>query len=183
MHRSIDVIRNRRLDQNRRSQRATLPIRFQMGDFVLIADIKRKITFAKLLAHWVGPYQIVDSLSPYVFVVQSLVNQLTRNVHASRMIWYCDSQLDVTTELIDHIAQQGLRYDVENITDHRFKSCYEVLVTWVGFSSIESTWEPLLTIFADVPARVDAYLQTLLQQVSAPLYEFLKEGSVVDPIH
>ena len=169
MHLSITDQRARTLESNRRAQRATVPIRFAIGDFVLVADIKKKITYAKLLAHWIGPFQIIDAISPYVFQVRSLVNDSTRLVHASRLNFYADSQLDVTAELVDHVAKQGLRFDVDLILDHRFTSCYEVLVQWLGFSSNEATWEPLATLAIDVPAKIRAYLDTLSAETAMPI--------------
>ena len=183
IHRRIGDTRAARLKANRKQQRRTVPIRFDIGDYVLVANVKSKITFAKLLCQWVGPFQVVGTHSPYVFRVKSLVDSSERDVHASRLQYYADSSLLVTRELKDHVSKQSLILNVEKFSD----GTYEILVHWKGFEDIEASWEPLTVIAADVPRLVDSYLSSLSTDTSASLRAALissnsssKEGSVDD---
>ena len=189
IHRRIGDTRAARLKANRKQQRRTVPIRFDIGDYVLVANVKSKITFAKLLCQWVGPFQVVGTHSPYVFRVKSLVDSSERDVHASRLQYYADSSLLVTRELKDHVSKQGLILNVEKFSDHRLLAdgTYEILVHWKGFEDMEASWEPLTVIAADVPRLVDSYLSSLSTDTSASLRAALissnsssKEGSVDD---
>ena len=165
IHRRIGDTRAARLKANRKQQRRTVPIRFDIGDYVLVANVKSKITFAKLLCQWVGPFQVVGTHSPYVFRVKSLVDSSERDVHASRLQYYADSSLLVTRELKDHVSKQSLILNVEKFSD----GTYEILVHWKGFEDIEASWEPLTVIAADVPRLVDSYLSSLSTDTSASL--------------
>eukprot|EP00644_Phytophthora_capsici_P014223 jgi/Phyca11/98769/e_gw1.3.1221.1 len=82
------------------------------------------------------------------------------DVHPSRLKFYADDSLDITEELLDHIASQGTLLAVEAIVEHRFNAdmnAYEVKVKWLGLEPIEDSWEPLKTISEDVPQLLLAY--------------------------
>ena len=75
------------------------------------------------------------------------------------MRFYKDSSLQVTDELKLQIAHDTAAFEVEQIKGHRYlNKRWECLVQWLGFES-EDTWEPLISLFEDVPALVKAYLK------------------------
>eukprot|EP00644_Phytophthora_capsici_P001888 jgi/Phyca11/108056/e_gw1.14.809.1 len=76
------------------------------------------------------------------------------DVHPSRLKLYADDSLNVTEELLDHVASQGTLLAVEAIVGHRLNAdmqAYEVKVKWLGLETVEDSWEPLKTMSEDVP--------------------------------
>ena len=52
---------------------------------------------------------------------------------------------------------QGFVLIIDAILQHHFNSTtqeFEFLIHWKGFTSIEDAWEPLRTLFADVPQAI-----------------------------
>ena len=64
-------------------------------------------------------------------MVKSLLDDTERIIHASRMQYYADSSFNVTSELRDHVARQGLSFTVSKFSDYRL---------------LPDAWEPLLSI-------------------------------------
>ena len=58
---------------------------FEIGDFVFFSRVDRKGPSGKLYSTWIGPYQIVDTSYPHVFVIKSLINETTLSAHVSRL--------------------------------------------------------------------------------------------------
>ena len=178
MHEDVAQRTAERLNSNRNSQRHPLEFRFDLGDFVLVADVKRKER-AKLLCQWLGPYRITAVTSPYIFTVESLVDNSTRVVHASRMQFYSDANLNVTRELVEHISMQGLSFQVDSIVDFRsVDGQIELLVSWRGFTDVESSWEPLLIMNTDVPQLVATFISSLPDDDALQLQSLLDAASL-----
>ena len=145
---------------------------------MLVADVKRKER-AKLLCQWLGPYRITAVTSPYIFTVESLVDNSTRVVHASRMQFYSDANLNVTRELVEHISMQGLSFQVDSIVDFRsVDGQIELLVSWRGFTDVESSWEPLLIMNTDVPQLVATFISSLPDDDALQLQSLLDAASL-----
>lgn len=111
----------------------------------------------KLQPFWQGPYRVVDTVNPWVFVVEDLVTEVRREVHVCRIRRYSDSQMNVSAAI--HLAAE---YDqvahVSEILEHRLQDGhFFVRVRWMGFEAEDDTWEPLTTMLEDVPAIVRAY--------------------------
>ena len=85
--------------------------------------------------------------------------------HATRLKFYADRLLNVTTTLLDSIElQQRCILLPASITNHRYQADsmeYQVFVTWQGFSDVEASWEPLVTLFEDTPHLVAAYISSI----------------------
>ncbi|KAG4037815.1 hypothetical protein PC123_g26621 [Phytophthora cactorum] len=74
-------------------------------------------------------------------------------VHTSRLKFFGDSNLEVTEELREHVAAQGIVLRVETIREHRWNTDmqdYELLVRWEGLEAIEDCWEPFKAMRRDV---------------------------------
>ncbi|GMF19656.1 unnamed protein product [Phytophthora fragariaefolia] len=99
-------------------------VNFSVGDYVLRSRVDEKLHANKLRIMWVGPYRVVGS-AEYYFTVEHLVNGSTMDVHPSRLKLYADDSLNVTKELLDHIASQGTLLAVEAIVDHKLNSDME----------------------------------------------------------
>ncbi|KAH9187012.1 hypothetical protein AeNC1_011010 [Aphanomyces euteiches] len=77
---------------------------------------------------------------------------------------YAESSFEVTEEILEHVADQGILLKVEHIAAHKFdknRDCYYMLVHWEGFESIEASWEEVTHLVRDCPVVVQAYVDAL----------------------
>jgi hypothetical protein len=127
---------------------------FSIGDYVLIS---KTVSKDKLNPKWIGPYQIIDTISEHVFQVKNLLDNSVLEAHSSRIIFYSDSKLNVDANIKNYlINQQAEVYEVENILADRYTNeGKELLVAWKGFE--EPSWEPEYVIQEDVPQLVEKY--------------------------
>ncbi|KAJ0404393.1 hypothetical protein P43SY_007646 [Pythium insidiosum] len=88
----------------------------EFGDNIDQVDEKNQ---SKLLVTWTGPFVVTAALKN-AFTVKNLVTGKESKVHSSRLKFYADDQLNVTNELIEHIAAQGVLLDVEELQEHRW---------------------------------------------------------------
>ncbi|EGZ13048.1 hypothetical protein PHYSODRAFT_512116 [Phytophthora sojae] len=131
---------------------------FDVGDYVLRSRVDQKHN-DKLLVTWIGPYQVVGS-DEHSFRVQHLVTGAEADVHSSRLKFYADESFEVTEEIREHVAAQGIVLTVAELKDHRWNSakrCFEVLVGWKGLEPIEDSWESLSSLYKDIPVMVKQY--------------------------
>jgi hypothetical protein len=93
---------------------------FQVGDYVLVAE-HPKSGVSKLQVKWKGPRRIAIVESDYVFVVENLLTKEVKAVHATRLRFYKDKNLNVTTELAQAAEQNDHQlYVVSKILDARY---------------------------------------------------------------
>ncbi|KAE8997590.1 hypothetical protein PR001_g19545 [Phytophthora rubi] len=127
-------------------------------DYVLRPRVDQK-HYDKLLVTWVGPYQVVRA-DAHSFAVRHLLTGEEMDAHPSRLKFYADQLLDVTAELREHIAAQGLVLSVNELKEARWnkeKKDYEVLVSWKGLESIEDSWEPTAQLSKDIPVLLTQF--------------------------
>ena len=143
-----------------REQAYHVPINWTVGDFVMYSKPMHGPT-NKTKGVWKGPYRVTEMISDSAYRVQNLVQpDITKVVHASRLAFYADSALELTTELLN-VAQ----HNVEGFVVERLVSLSEVngvfyiLVKWLQLDVEENTWEPLLSLYDGVPVKVNAYLR------------------------
>jgi Chromo (CHRromatin Organisation MOdifier) domain len=116
---------------------------------------------------WIGPQRVVSTLSDQVFEVEDLLNGSVRTVHATRLRFYHDSSLDITADILAHVAHHNHGYDVRAITDLRYNpeaKEFLMLVSWLGFEVDDATWEPLHMLAEDVPDCVHEFLSSFHDQ-------------------
>jgi hypothetical protein len=97
---------------------ATLP-NFALGDFVLVGTIVGTHGH-KLSIKWRGPRRITAVESDWVFQVQYLLTNSATAVHATRLKFYCDKDLEITEDLLAHIAHQQSGYEASRLKDLRW---------------------------------------------------------------
>ncbi|ETM02791.1 hypothetical protein L917_00835 [Phytophthora nicotianae] len=105
---------------------------FEIGDFVLYAEI------------------------------QNLITGQRKEAHASRLKFYADSSLDVTEDLMLHVAQNSEGYVVDSLLKARYnqqEKRHEIKVSWRGLDVIEDSWEPADILLQDVPVAVKAFFR------------------------
>ncbi|OWZ19326.1 hypothetical protein PHMEG_0006439 [Phytophthora megakarya] len=141
MHRAVTDKRGKITLLNQRKSRNAQEVNFFVGDCVLRSRVD--VMDWPLLRHFVTGSE--------------------QDVHISRLKFYADSDLEVTDELLEHVAAQGIILKVAKLVEHRWNAesqCCELLVSWCGLESIENSWEPLRTLTQDVPVLVRNYVET-----------------------
>ncbi|OWZ14975.1 LOW QUALITY PROTEIN: hypothetical protein PHMEG_00011471 [Phytophthora megakarya] len=95
----------------------------------------------------------------HLFRVQHLVTSAESDVHASRLKFYADESFEVTEEIREHVAAQGIVLTVVELKDHPWysaKRCYEILGRKV-WGPIEDSWESLKSLYNNIPVMVKQY--------------------------
>ncbi|KAJ0400435.1 hypothetical protein ATCC90586_006519 [Pythium insidiosum] len=153
MHKVAEQERSKQTKRNKLKAKQAQTPNFDVGDYVLRSRVDQKHQ-DKLQVTWVGPYQVVGS-DTHSFRVRHLVTGAERDVHPSRLKFYADESFEVTEDILEHVAAQGIVLSVAGLRDHRWndsKSQYELLVEWTGLEPIENSWESLNSLYKDIPA-------------------------------
>ena len=159
---SEDVSRaTKKRDDRARKNRKELSV-YELGDYVIYAMVERPKPSGKLYCKWIGPLQIVDSKSSYVFVLKDLASGKLLDAHVSRMSFYSTKEMDVTVELIEHTSRQGAEYVVDHLVDVVWNTTakrFEFKVRWSGFTVTEQSLEPFSSLFPQVPLLILEFLE------------------------
>jgi hypothetical protein len=90
---------------------------------------------------------------------------------------YADASFEVSEEILEHVAEQGILLKIEKITQHVYDKPtkgYLLHVHWEGFEIIEASWEPLAKLMSECPALVRAYIYALKSSDKKILEEAMK---------
>ncbi|KAJ0391718.1 hypothetical protein P43SY_010405 [Pythium insidiosum] len=90
-------------------------------------------------------------------------HRIEQDVHSSRLKLYANKDFQVTQEVVEHVAAQGIMLAVAKLLEHRWnpsKRHHELLVSWKGLEPIEDSWESLKSLAKDIPVLVKAYAET-----------------------
>ncbi|GMG16970.1 unnamed protein product [Phytophthora fragariaefolia] len=159
-HKAVTDARLKQTLFNKKRERGENMVNFNVGDYVLRSRVDEKRQ-SKLLVTWVGPYAVTAAHAHNVFTVKQLVPGEELDVHTSRLKFFADKDLEVTEELLEHVAAQGTILRVRDFVRHRWNDecrSYEILVGWQGLEAIEDLWEPLAALYDDESALVQAYI-------------------------
>ena len=107
---------------------------FNLGDFVLMAEVFKKISSDKLRCMWQGPMVITKIINDWVYVVSYLSETQKHTVHAQRLKFYSDSSLpnlikSITSWIFVHphlvmiFWSNGLVFLGKNKPGNQFKYC------------------------------------------------------------
>ena len=89
-----------------------------------------------------------------MYSVKNLITQDERVAHATRLKFYADKDLNVTSDFLAQVAHNSEGFEVEALEDVRYvpaTQSYEIWVKWRGLQSIENSWEPASVLYEDVP--------------------------------
>ena len=172
-----------RVEKNRAKQRAAesrgaLP-NYSVGDYVMVARVRRSGLTPKLAATWTGPWRVVTAEKKHVYSVQNIISGEERDVHVARLRFYSDSALEITSDLkevFQHTFNQG-EFEMEallNMGESHDGSGYVVRVRWAGFEEEEDTWEPLKTLWEDAPQFVKQQLRKM--KLRSDVQDILKKN-------
>ena len=82
------------------SGRGHLPV-FEVGDYVLVARLRKPGRVPKLVQTWNGSWRVVPGESEHIRVVENIVMGVPKEVHALRTRPYADSTLVVGSEVLE----------------------------------------------------------------------------------
>ncbi|GMF56027.1 unnamed protein product [Phytophthora fragariaefolia] len=126
---------------------------YDIGDYVLYADVWQH-TRSMLTVKWCGPAQVTATVSNRIFEIENLITGQRREAHASRLKFYVDASMDVSEDLLRHVAHNSEGHVVEELLNVRYNPTlkqHDIEVRWRGLSEAEGSWEPATTLLQDVP--------------------------------
>ena len=115
---------------------------------------------------WTWPWRAANDDKEHVYAVQHLVTADLRDVHVARMRFYADDKLEITGELLkvfQQLENHG-EYHIRSISAIKRAASGEqivVKVAWEGLEDVESTWEPVSSVFYSAPAVLHRELKAL----------------------
>ena len=123
---------------------------FDLGDFVLVARSEFS-KGQKLALRWCGPRRVVGIRSNHIYQVEDMRNGSVSEVHASRLKFHCDNELD-TVSIMPFVISSETGMEVQRLMKLvQEEGQLKVHVRWKGLPNSEDTLEPLNSIYADVP--------------------------------
>ena len=138
---------------------------FDVGDYVMFAT-RRNIqgSSRKSKPRWTGPYRVISCESDCDFIIEHLVTNGKFHAHASRLKYYCDSDLEITADLKYQITHDEMRYKVEKILGHQINSdgMIQLKIQWPGFDPEDASLEPFNILYEDAPELVPNYVQIII---------------------
>ena len=158
----VNAAQEKRAEQNRAQRAHTAkPVDYQVGDYVLV---RAMLPRNKLRFKWLGPWRVVGTVNPRVWVVEDIVTLKRDSVHGQRMKYYADKTLNVTEDLKNQISYDDRHY-VEKVVNWRVDDAdaLQLRVRWVGFTAAEDSWEEANRLHDDVPVVVERYLRTIAE--------------------
>lgn len=148
---------------------------FEIGDYVLVLAKTRR---HKLQLKWMGPRRIVDTVNDHIYIVEDLITLERVAAHASRIKRYADGAFEVTRDTREQILYDEKGLCVERILRWRNTAGgVQLRVRWLGFEACDDTWEPLETLFEDVPELIQEYVAKF------PHDEVLQEAFATVSLH
>ena len=163
IHKEISVKSAAQHERNLSSQRGNKVVNFEIGDYVLWSAVDRRLPKGKLECTWKGPFRIIATISDQVYQLEHLVADEVLAAHATRMKYYCDSSLEVTEELKQHINSQQSYSEVEKFISIKREHAesrgpWKVEVAWLGYSDNENSLESIEDMWHDVPIMMMQFL-------------------------
>jgi len=139
----------------------TQDIQYAVGDFVLVSRSTRKQE--KLQLQWIGPFQVIDAESPWVYKVRSIADGTEKAVHASRLRFYADEALDITEEVKEQFIRDSKGFEVDKITGIRVDpvtNSYQFKIHWWGLEDSDDEWQSFEEIKDELADMILEYIHT-----------------------
>ena len=140
---------------------------YSPGDWVLVSRTLTKKASNKLKLRWTGPWQVVLVVSFNVYHVRALTGEIS-TVHASRLWFYEPSGFVPDATLTEFFVRDRGPLEVAEIKAlRRVKGDFELLISWLGLERTNDSWEDLRSIYADIPALTNEFLDNCDDQTLA----------------
>ena len=150
----------RKAVKSRRKDRVGVQdIQYAIGDYVLVSRSETKKE--KLQLTWIGPFQVMDVDSPWVYKVRNIANGSEKMVHACRLRFYEDKYLEEDTELVEQFLRDSRGFEVHALVAHRYNAetlRYQMKVRWWGLEATGDTWVDVYDLMEEVPDEVRKYV-------------------------
>ena len=98
--------------QNQAASRGQLP-NFAMGDYLMVARVRRPASTPNLVSTWTGPWPILPADKVHVYGVQSIVMGKVKDVHVVHLRFYADKDLEMTAALNDVFQHAFTQVELE----------------------------------------------------------------------
>jgi Integrase core domain len=137
---------------------------YEIGDFVLYTLVDRVKNMQKLNYKWVGPFQIVDTRSEFVFHIKDLIQGKIMEAHVDRLSFYSNKLLKVSGDLKELISRQGQEWEISAFLDIIWdvkKKMHLVHTKWAGLNTVEATFEPFNNLLEQVPLFLLKFMNEL----------------------
>ena len=123
---------------------------FDLGDFVLVPRSEFS-KGQKLALRWRGPRRVVGIRFNHIYQVEDMRKGSVSEVHASRLKFYRDNELD-TVAIMPFSISSETGMEIQRLMKLvREGGQLKVHLRWKGLPNSEDTLEPLNNIYADVP--------------------------------
>ena len=157
-----DAVRLKRTMENNRLNSKYFPLhQFQVGEWVLRSVANTPRSRAKLHLRWLGPFRITKILGDNVYEITDIWEN-SQTVHAAYLWLYEGRSFQPPAEVKALFSFHWNSLQVHSVVGHRFRAgTLEFLVHWLGFDSVDDTWEPFSPILEAAPSQVDSYLSQL----------------------
>ena len=166
MHKVVDDrVKKNRERQRQAASRGQL-LNFAVGDYVMVARVRRLGSTPMLVSTWTGSCRIVMVDKVHVNDVQGFVTGEVKDEHVVRLRFYADKNMEMTAALkkvLQHAFSQGESEmaGIVDILEAEDGQGFYVKMGWVGFVGGESTWEPLATTWNGAQQFVQSELRKL----------------------
>eukprot|EP00924_Labyrinthula_sp_SR-Ha-C_P015273 snap_masked-scaffold_9-processed-gene-13.45-mRNA-1 protein AED:0.89 eAED:0.89 QI:0/0/0/0.5/1/1/2/0/405 len=152
----------REAENSRRNKKAGVVIQYSPGDYVLVSEKGTPFASEKTRLSWIGPYQVLEVVSNNVYRLEALTGKI-RIVHGSRM-WFYSHQMPIGNKKLKSLFIHNYQsLEVDKIMDIKFSEgnnpIYLLKIRWLGFDPDSDTWEPLISIYQDLPILVRKYIE------------------------
>ncbi|POM78826.1 LOW QUALITY PROTEIN: Chromodomain containing hypothetical protein [Phytophthora palmivora] len=117
-----------------------------------------------------GVALVLNAVSAWIFSVKNLTTGDVRDVHVSRLKVYSDNTLNITEDLLRHIAHNSEGHVVAQLLDSRYNTAnkrFKLLVNWRDLSEAEDSWDPAATLLEDVPVMVKNFVRAQSRSATA----------------
>ena len=164
LHKVVEEwVKKNRDRQRQAASRGQLP-NCAVGDYVMVAWVRRSGSTPNLVSTWTGPWRIVTADKVHVYGVQNIVTSKVKDVDVVRLRFYADKDLEMTAALKEVFQQaftQGefVMARIVDISEAEEGQGFYVKVDWVGLDEGKSSWEPLAIIWDGAPQFVKSELQ------------------------
>ena len=113
IHKEVETsVKSSRATKGKNVKKRRSAVKFDKVHYVFVA-IAESQKLSKLQPKWTGLYQISEAVSDWLLVVKHLASEAEKKVHASRLQFHSDKDLNVIIRLQKQIQYDEWKFAVE----------------------------------------------------------------------